>query len=112
MNKTFQDVAAKKFLCDIESLNFGNNVQAARTINDFVEKKTHNKIKNFIEPSSINKNTAVMLINSIYFKCYLDYQFSARLTEFGDFYVNENETARTHFIRATGFFLATKMLTS
>lgn len=57
-----------KFSCGVQSLNFGNNIQSAQIINNFIENKTHDKIKNFIQSESINDNTKIMLINAIYFK--------------------------------------------
>lgn len=47
LNDTFR-ATATKFSCGIESLDFGNNTQAAQTINDFITEKTHNKINLFI----------------------------------------------------------------
>lgn len=98
LNKSFQDIATKKFLCGVESLDFYNRTQAARTINDFVEEKTNKKITNVIEPSSINPNTALMLINSLYFESNWKYGFRSRTTA-GDFYINENETIPVDFLR-------------
>lgn len=80
LNKTFQSVAAKKFSCGFDSLNFNKNIEAARTINDFVANKTNYKIKNFIQRDSIKHDIAAILINAIYFKSSWKYKFDKTLT--------------------------------
>lgn len=107
LNKTFQEFATKKFSCGIESMDFNNGTQAARTINDFVEKKTNKKIKNFIEPSSIDPDTALILINSLYFESNWEYAFR-KYTTVGNFYINENETISVDFMRREFSFFGFK----
>lgn len=104
LNKTFQGTAAKNFSCGIESMNFSKNIQAAQTINDFVTKKTHYKIKNFIHSDSIDDGIALMLISTIYFKGDWETIFSDWDTTVGDFYVNENEMARVDFMKTQSNF--------
>lgn len=104
LNKTFQEIAIEKFSCGVESLDFVNNNQAAEIINDFVEEKTHNKIKNFTQPSAINNHTAVMLINAIYFKSNWKYIFKKTLTIVDDFYLNRYETVQTDFMKMQNYF--------
>lgn len=104
LNKTFQ-ATATKFSCGIESLNFGNNTQAAQTINDFIAGKTHNKIKNLIQPQNIDNEITVMLINAIHFKGNWMYKFNKTLTTVGDFYINENETVQVDFMTIKSNFV-------
>lgn len=98
LNKSFQEFATKKFSCGVESMDFNDRIQAARTINDIVEEKTNKKIKNIIEPSSIDPNTGLILINSLYFESNWKYAFRM-YTTVGDFYINKNETIRVDFMR-------------
>lgn len=104
LNRTFQYVAAKKFSCGVESLNFGNNIQAAQTINHFIEDKTHDKIKNFIQSKNINNDITVMLINAIYFKSNWKHRFNKTLTTPDDFHINENEIVRVDFMNIQSNF--------
>lgn len=104
LNETFQGVAAKKFSCGLESLNFDINTQAARTINNFVAEKTNYQIKDFIQPDRITKDISVMLINAIYFKGSWKHKFDKTLTAAGNFYVNEKEAVRVDFMRMKSGF--------
>lgn len=104
LNKTFQGVAVEKFSCDVQSMDFDNEKQAAQIINKFVENKTHDKIKNFIQPENIDSDTAIMLINAIYFKSNWKHKFNKTLTAPDDFYVNENETVQVDFMNIQSNF--------
>lgn len=100
----FQSVAAKKFSSGIESLNFDQNTQAARTINSFVAEKTNYQIKEFIQPDKITGDISVMLINAIYFKGSWKQKFDKTLTAAGVFYVNEKQAVRVDFMRMKSSF--------
>lgn len=104
LNKTFQNVAAEKFSCCVQSLNFGNNIQSAQILNNFVENKTHCKIKNFIKSENIKGDSKIMLINAIYFKSNWKNRFNKTLTFPDDFYVNENETIQVDFMKIQSNF--------
>lgn len=98
INKNFEEVAVKKFLSGIDSLDFEKNVESAQTINRFVEEKTKEKIKDLIKPDMLNADTRLVLINAIYFKGNWEYQFDKDRTNEGDFYVGESETVKVDFM--------------
>lgn len=104
LNKTFQEVAVQKFACGIKSLNVGNSIAAAQTINEFIAAKTHNKITNSIQPESIPDDIAVILMNAIYFKSIWKHKFDKTLTTPDDFYVSENETVSIDFVKIQSNF--------
>ncbi|XP_049800491.1 leukocyte elastase inhibitor-like isoform X2 [Schistocerca nitens] len=60
--------SATRFKAGIEELDFLQEPQARKTINDWVEKKTNNKIKDIIPPGILNDLTRMVLVNAIYFK--------------------------------------------
>uniref|UniRef100_A0A914NI95 Serpin domain-containing protein n=1 Tax=Meloidogyne incognita TaxID=6306 RepID=A0A914NI95_MELIC len=72
-----------------ELLNFEENVEAAKLINEFVEKSTHDKIKNIISPDALNSDTRLLLINAIYFKGKWISTFDPKLTYKTRFYISE-----------------------
>lgn len=104
LNKSFQEVAVQKFSSGVESMDFVNNIEAARTINQFIEEKTHSKIKDLVKPDLLNEDTGVVLANAIYFKGNWQYKFDKTLTEKGDFYINEAETAYVDFMQIESNF--------
>lgn len=104
LKKTFQYIATKKFSCSVESLNFTNNIQAAQAINQFIDDKTNGKITNFIQAQEIDNDTAVMLINAVYFKSDWKHKFNKSLTQPDNFYINENKTVQVDFMRIQSNF--------
>ncbi len=79
--KTFYDGTA-------QALDF-RNTSAKNTINNWVESKTNNRIKNLI--NQISPDEVMFLINAIYFKGQWQYQFDASKTHKANF-TRENGT--------------------
>lgn len=98
INKNFEEVAVKKFLSGIDSLDFAKSDASAKTINQFVEEKTKEKIKDLIKPEMLSSDTRVVLVNAIYFKGNWEYQFDKDSTTEGDFYISESETVPVDFM--------------
>lgn len=98
INKNFEEVAVKKFFSGIDSLDFAKSDASAKTINQFVEEKTMEKIKDLIKPDMLSADTRVVLVNAIYFKGNWEYQFDKESTTEGDFYINESETVPVDFM--------------
>ena len=53
---------------DIKIMDFEDSEAAADTINDWVEERTKDKIKDLIQPDMIDEDTSLVLVNAIYFK--------------------------------------------
>lgn len=96
LNKHFQEVAAKNFKSGADSLNFGNSVESAQTINRFVEQKTSGKIRNLIKPDMLTSDTRSVLVNAIHFKGKWEHEFKS--THEGDFQVTETETVPANYM--------------
>ncbi len=56
------------FDAEFQETDFTNATAAARLINAWIEQNTLQKIKNLIDPSSIDASVDMMLANAIYFK--------------------------------------------
>jgi len=67
---------------EVRALDFGNP-SAIEIINDWVEEKTNDKIKDIIK--QISPNTVMFLINAIYFNGIWKYEFDEESTENSDF---------------------------
>lgn len=51
MNKNFKEATRKVFDAEAQSLDFyGKSNESSKTINDWVESKTNNRIKNLVSP--------------------------------------------------------------
>jgi serpin B len=89
-------LAIKKFNSEAESIDFSQSVESARKINEWIEEKTNNKIKNVIDSDSLDSLTQMILINAIHFKATWYKRFERTYTE--KFYLNEKETVETEFM--------------
>lgn len=104
VKKEFHDVAVQKFASDIANLDFGKSSESANEINQFVQEKTHDRIKDLIEPSMINSDTRMVLVNAIYFKGNWKYQFEQERTIKTDFYTSETEKVSVDMMRMKKHF--------
>merc|ERR1719153_142675 len=66
--RNFQEILRNSFHSNIQSMDFEDSKTAADTINDWVEDRTRNKIKDLIQPDMISEDTRMVLVNAIYFK--------------------------------------------
>ncbi len=80
------------YLAEGHELDFGQNVEAAETINTWIEEHTNDKIKDLIDPSSLSDWTKLVLTNAIYFKGLWDQQFDPDNTYDADFTLASNDT--------------------
>uniref|UniRef100_A0A914Y4D7 Serpin domain-containing protein n=1 Tax=Panagrolaimus superbus TaxID=310955 RepID=A0A914Y4D7_9BILA len=65
---TFCQTIDQKFNGGFQQLDFNNNVAAVLEINNFVKTETNGLIPNMVAENDINKDTAVILVNAVYFK--------------------------------------------
>ena len=91
LKDTFKAVASQYFLSEAENLNFEENEVAAKIMNDWVEEKTNNKIKDLILPADLDELTRLVLINAIYFKGDWLMKFDPAQTTVEPFYISETE---------------------
>lgn len=104
VKKSFQDISTKIFNSEAQSLDFADGVNAAKTINGWVEDKTNNKIKDLIGADSLDADTRMVLVNAIYFKGTWTYEFDKTKTFKGPFYVNDQDTVDVDFMKIKKHF--------
>ncbi|MBN1465732.1 serpin family protein [candidate division KSB1 bacterium] len=90
-NKTFFDAM-------ISALDF-RAPAALKTINGWVDQKTHGKIDKIID--TIPPDVVMYLINAIYFKGTWTFEFNKKETNDETFFVTENERVQAPFMRQT-----------
>lgn len=102
--------AYKKILNDhyqgqFQSVDFAQAQAAAKTINQFVEEATHDKIHNLIDASSLDELTRLVLINAVYFKGSWASKFDEKRTQSKPFYVAEGNEKKVEMMQNTDSFI-------
>ena len=77
---------------------------ARKEVNDWVEKKTKQKIKNLIPEGVFDSRTRLTLVNAIYFKGFWQSQFAERFTRSQQFFVSESENVMVKMMHLTTSF--------
>lgn len=79
----------------VTALDYAGSSEAARkTINQWVEDKTRNKIQDLIQPGILSAMTRLVLVNAIYFKGKWDRQFAEQLTREAAFYTSPGQSVQ------------------
>lgn len=91
LKKDFLDLTKKYYGANIFSVDFRQNPDKSRLrINDWVEDKTEEKIKDLLSPGTINELTRLVLTNAIYFLGTWEHKFNPKVTRERDFWLDEN----------------------
>ncbi|XP_016940892.3 serine protease inhibitor 42Dd isoform X2 [Drosophila suzukii] len=88
LQQEFDELLTKQFLSSAQSVNFVKNVEAAATINRWVEGRTNNLIKDLIPANLLNPDSRMVLVNAIHFKGIWQHQFPKRATRPDTFYLD------------------------
>ncbi|XP_005187409.1 serine protease inhibitor 42Dd isoform X1 [Musca domestica] len=81
----YNKIATEYLDAQAENVNFQNSQEAIQKINNWVEEQTENKIKNLMQPGSVDGTTSAVLVNAIYFKAKWLKPFSLSSTRKGTF---------------------------
>lgn len=96
----FADYAVKSFGSEVQALDFAQNVDSANTINQWVEQKTNEKIKDLIKADSLDSDTRMVLVNAIYFKGQWEHQFNKNRTEKAPFWLDQTRSIDVDMMHA------------
>lgn len=100
----FNELLTTKFFSSAENIDFNDKVIAAKTMNNWVESKTNNLIKDLIPADSLDRDTRLVLMNAIHFKGEWVHAFPARSTQEADFYIDETNTVKVQMMYTTANF--------
>jgi len=93
------------YLGKVTNLDFTGDSEGSRQIiNTWVEDQTNDKIKDLIPSGIIDKDTALVLTNAIYFKGNWATQFKEENTRDADFFVSDSETATVQMMYQSSDF--------
>jgi serpin B len=98
IQQSFQEVAINSFHSQAQVMDFSDSEHCSQTINKWVEIQTNNTITDLIAEDSIEQNTAMIIINAIYFKGTWLYRFKPQHTRQMNFYLNEDDVVMTDFM--------------
>lgn len=84
----FMEITRRYFHSEAERLDFHYSESSTKIINKWCEKQTNNRIKDIISPDDINDQTALVLVNAVYFKGIWLTEFDVTNTSPLPFYVN------------------------
>ncbi|XDV39595.1 hypothetical protein PO909_008813 [Leuciscus waleckii] len=91
----FLDDAKSYYEAGLEKVDFMNQSEAARVnINQWVETKTQEKIKDLVPQGAIDGMTKLVLVNAIYFKGNWEKKFPKEATRDGQFKLSKNQIKR------------------
>ena len=100
----FKNLITEKFLAEIESVNFNDNVRVAGAINNWVAGKTNNMIKKIVTSDNFDGFSRLVLVNAIHFKgCWLK-SFNQNATTNEDFHINNDQTIKVPMMYKKDYF--------
>jgi serine protease inhibitor len=101
----FLNVLKTNYGAGLNQVNFKGATEAARlTINQWVEKKTQDKIKDLLQPGALRPDTRLVLTNAIYFKGDWETQFDKAQTKNEVFFLSPSQTTTTPLMHREGGF--------
>ncbi|GLV39956.1 Serpin 42Dd [Carabus blaptoides fortunei] len=103
LSQNFQN-SAVHFGAEVASFDPAASEATANEINGWVERKTHDKIKDIVKPTDITTDTAMLLINALYFKGQWEYPFEPVATTKQAFMLNEQESVPVDMMYVSGTF--------
>ncbi|XP_030028024.2 serine protease inhibitor 3/4 [Manduca sexta] len=96
--------AEKVFDAEFEKVDFDNTVGAAELINQWVENKTNEKIKDLFSSDSFNADTRLVLVNALYFMGNWKNQFDAMDTIERPFHIDTQSSVNIPMMSQEGKF--------
>ena len=101
----FLKVGKENYGAGLNDVDFiGATEQARQTINAWVEKETHDKIKDLLAEGVLTTDTRLVLTNAIYFKGDWASQFKKDLTKDAPFHLTADKKTDVPLMQQTGTF--------
>lgn len=101
----FLKLTASNYGAGFNRVDFKGAPESVRsTINQWVEQKTENKIKDLLPPGAVNSATRLVLTNAIYFKGDWQTQFDKAATKDEDFHLSPAQTIKAPLMHLKGRF--------
>jgi serpin B len=95
------------YLSSVEKVEFINKTkreESRKKINNWVENKTNQKIKELLQKGVFNEYTRIVIVNAIYFKSEWESIFQKELTKEEEFKIDEKNKILVKMMNKTGYF--------
>ena len=102
--ESYLDITRSTYLADAQTVNFSDEDDGVKKINDWAAEKTRDKIKKVIGPGDVDGDTAMVLNNAIYFKGTWLTQFAEEDTKKSEFYTGDTQSVNTDFMNVVSMF--------
>lgn len=102
LEKKFVDAVRSHFLSEVQSLDFAKNTESAKSINDWVATQTKDKIKDLVSPDILDADTALVLVNAIYFKGLWANPFKKEMTNKQEFFLADGKKVEVDMMFLNG----------
>ncbi|XP_014739950.1 PREDICTED: alpha-1-antitrypsin-like [Sturnus vulgaris] len=100
--QNFLDGVTNFYYTEAVSSNFKNAPEAVKEINKYVETKTHGKIVDLVK--SLEPETAMVLINYIFFKGSWERPFNSLITRDDDFFLDAKNSVKVQMMHQNKHF--------
>ncbi|KAJ8688155.1 hypothetical protein QAD02_023950 [Eretmocerus hayati] len=99
----FQNLMPAMFKSEISVFDTAKTAESVKSVNQWVENQTNNKIHDIIKSDDVNSNTHLMLLNAVYFKGSWAQKFNQQFTSNRPFHVNgkTKKNVPTMFMRGS-----------
>lgn len=104
VKKDFLNTAHEVFQSGVENVDFLKKEETASHINQWVEDKTNNKIRNLITPDILTPDTRLILVNALHFQGKWLNSFDFAATSKAPFYVTPEKTVDLDFMFNIDYF--------
>lgn len=95
-NETYQEISELVYGAKMMHLNFMENPEQSRlTINEWINNKTENRIKDTLPAGSVDSNTVLVLVNTMYFKGQWRNKFDKQDVMQLDFHISKTKKCST-----------------
>jgi serpin B len=99
---SYFNLVKANYRSELKNVDFIKETEKTRNeINNWVEQKTKNKIKELIKEKDIDSDTRLVLVNAIYFKDEWAKTFDSLATTIKSFYLNSTDTIHVYMMHKT-----------
>ena len=103
-HESYLDITRSTYLADAQTVNFSDEDDGVKRINDWATEKTNAKITEVITKKDVNGQTAMVINNAIYFKGTWLAQFPEEDTRESEFHTNATDSVNADFMNIRGGF--------